>query len=199
MIEVGNIVPFRHPFSHSVQLATLIGLVLGDGNIHAFPRTEKLTITLGLDKPALIQFSTKLVNFVFKKEAVVLRHSDAKAVRITLYQKQISGRLGIPSGKRRYSTVGIPEWTFESNEYLVGCLKGLFEAEGSLSVHLPTCTYNFAFSNMNTKLLDDVYISLIKLGFHPERRSNAIRLRRRDEVKCYEQLIRFRRYDCGIC
>ena len=195
MIQKGEIIPNRPPLIKSSHLALLTGLILGDGNIHRFPRTEKLTITLGLDKPNLILFTETLVEEIFKKKPKTLKHNTGNAVRIYIYQKQISERLEIPSGNRRYSTTGIPRWTWKSKEYLISCLRGLFEAEGSLSIHLPTYTYNFAFSNRNIKLLDDVRKALVKLGFHPEIRPDAIRLRRKEEVKYFKNLINFRRYD----
>lgn len=198
LIQSGDIVTSYSPLPHSVKLAILIGLVLGDGNIHEFPRTDKLTITLGLDKLELIEFTRSLVFFIFEKKPAVLKYSTAKAVRITLYQKQISERMGIPTGNRKHSTTGIPEWVWRSNEYLVGCLKGLFEAEASLCVHLPTSTHNFSFHNKNKTLLQNVSRALKILGLNPEIRPYAIRLRKKDEVKYFEKLIQFRSY-CGIC
>jgi len=118
-------------------------------------------------------------------------------VKITLYQKNISERLDVPIGNRRYSKKGLPQWVWEAENYLVACLRGLFEAEGSLSVHLPTYTYNFSFSNRNEKLLKDVQDSLIKLGFNPETRLYAIRLRKKNEVKYFRKLINFRNYSAG--
>jgi hypothetical protein len=77
---------------------------------------------------------------------------------------------------------------------LVRFLRGLFEAEGSLSIHLPTCTYNFAFSNTNQYLLKIVEIGLKRLEFHPEVRHNAIRIRRKAEVEELKNLLHFRQY-----
>ncbi len=42
------------PFEKNYDLAVLTGLTLGDGNIHQFPRTQKLTLTFGLDKPFVV-------------------------------------------------------------------------------------------------------------------------------------------------
>lgn len=68
----------------------------------------------------------------------------------------------------------------------------MFEAEGSLSIHLPTCTYNFQFKNSNQSLLKTVADSLIYLGYHPEIRENAVRLRKKIEVELFKSQIRFR-------
>ena len=194
MVRDGKILANPLPLIRDNTTATLIGLVLGDGNIHKFPRTEKLTITLGTDKPDLITFAERLTEQVFSKNPVTLKHGLSKAVRITLYQKNISERMEIPNGKRRYSMTGIPQWIWESDNYLIPCLKGLYEAEASYCIHLPSCTYNFSFHNRNPKLLSDVSKALQSLGYHPEVRSYAIRLRRKDEVKSFKALINFRIY-----
>ena len=185
------------PFEKNEYLALLIGLILGDGHIHKFPRTEGLTVALGTDKPKLIDLTIFLIEKVFDKKPSIYKPRDKNVLKITIYQKEISKRLKIPAGNRRYSEVGIPLWVWRSKKFLVYCLKGLYEAEGSLSIHLPTYTYNFAFSNRNQKLLDDVRKALVLLGFHPEVRIDAIRLRRKDEVKYFEKLISFRKYDAG--
>ena len=89
----------------------------------------------------------------------------------------------------------LPGWIRSDRAYLIACLKGLFEAEGSYSVHAPTYTYNLSFSNRNPALLDEVRWALGSLGFHPERRSYAVRLRRKREALRLIELIDFRRYN----
>ena len=71
---------------------------------------------------------------------------------------------------------------------------GLFEAEGYLSIHLLTCTYNFAFVNLNQHLLRIVENTLRRLEFHPEVRDNA-RIREKAEVGYLKELLHFREYD----
>lgn len=183
------------PFQKNERLATLVGLTLGDGHIHKFPRTEKLTIVLGTDKPKLITYVEKMMEDVFVKKPKTHKRKDSNCVSVYIYQKQISERLNIPAGSRRYSKTGMPKWIWQQKRYLLSCLKGLFEADGSLCIHLPTYTYNFEFSNRNKKLLDDVCKGLITFGFHPEIRPFAIRLRKKKEVKSFKELINFREYN----
>ena len=91
--------------------------------------------------------------------------------------------------------VHLPEWIWSERRYLIACLKGLFEAEGSYSVHAPTYTYNLSFSNRNRALLDEVERALTFMGFHPERRSYAVRLRKKQEAVRFIEIIRFRSYN----
>ena len=194
MKKLGVIRSTYPSFNKSGELAFLIGMVLGDGNIGKFPRTERLLIALNTNYPLLINYVTYIMTKFFEKDATVQKVKNSNCARIWVYQKQISQRLQIPSGNKRWIISGIPNWVWRSRKYIIECLKGLFEAEGSLSIHLPTCTYNFAFSNKNQKLLDDVEKALKILGFNPEIRSDRIGLRKRGEVFAFKNLIRFREY-----
>jgi hypothetical protein len=59
---------------------------------------------------------------------------------------------------------------------------------------LPTYTYNFSFDNNNPSLLSEVEKGLRQLGFSPEVRPYAVRLRKKKEVLNFEKLISFRSY-----
>lgn len=175
-------------------LAFLIGITLGDGHIDHFPRTERLVITLGIDKPLLISFTNSVIEKVFHRQATIYYPKGENAIRLVMYERNISQRLRIPYGDRAKLTLSTPVWIKRKKAFLLSYLRGLYEAEASLNVHLPTCTYNFAFSNTNSSLLQNVEQSLISLGLNPEIRSNAIRLRRKNEVKYFAELIKFRQY-----
>src|SRR4030042_2628936 len=191
-----GIIPSSYPpLRKDENLACLIGLILGDGNIEKFPRTEKLTLALGTDKPALIDFSIRLIEAIFNKKPSIIKPKNVKMKRVYFYQKYISKRLHVPSGSRKHSKIKIPIWIRRSRKYLLAYLRGLYESEGSLSIHLPTYTYNFSFNNSNQSLLNNVKVSLLELGFHPEERSKEIRLRRKDEVKYFKNIINFRVYN----
>lgn len=189
-------IPSTHiPLKKTEQLAFLIGMALGDGHIHRFPRSEQLDIVLGTDKPLLWQHVAKVVQNVFGKEPRVRRRKQAACVDVSLYQTRLSERLGIPAGDRGKLKVRLPEWIRYEQRFLIACLKGLFEAEGFYSIHEPTYTHNLGFSNRNSTLLDEVEWALTSLGFHPERRSYAVRLRRKQEAARFVELICFRSYN----
>jgi len=193
--EEGRI-PSIYPFLlKNAELAFLTGLILGDGHIERFPRTELLQITLGTDKPSLWQYTSKIIQNTFHKEPIIHKRKSSNCLDIKFYQKFLSKRLGIPPGNRGRARIQLPEWICGNDGYLIACLRGLFEAEGSLSIHKPTYTYNFQFSNRNINLLNEVENALIKLGFHPERRINAVRLRKKKEIFKFKKLITFRKYN----
>lgn len=182
------------PFKKDTKLAFLYGLALGDGNLHKFPRTEYLRIALGTDKPLLIAYTKNIIHQVISKSPTVHTSKTSACSYVTVYQKYLSKRLDIPLGARKTLPIRFPSWIWEDQLLLLSCLKGLFEAEASLSVHIPTYTYNFAFSNVNQSLLNEVEKALKKLEMHPERRINAVRLRRKKEVEEFSKLISFRKY-----
>lgn len=189
-----GLIPSYFSFEKDNRLAFLIGLILGDGHIHKFPRTERLEIALGTDKPKLIKYALKILEEVFKSKFKIYQPIGVKMVKIYLYQKKISRRLQIPTGNRLTQEIIVPKWIVNNRDKLIAFLKGLYEAEASLCIHLPTCTYNFCFHNKNKSLLRFVANSLEGLGLYPEIRSNAIRLRKKNEVKYFSNLIKFRQY-----
>ncbi|MBI2677118.1 MAG: hypothetical protein HYX21_04210 [Candidatus Yanofskybacteria bacterium] len=188
-------IPASYPeFKKDKNLAFLIGMTLGDGNIYKFPRTENLRIALASKYPKLVAFTANVIKKVFSKTPTVRKIKNSRCFTVGIYQNNISSRLGIPTGERSRLNFNIPSWISENKIFLTNFLRGLFEAEGSLSVHLPTCTYNFSFANRNKSLLKIVEKSLKLLGYHPEIRSVAVRLRRKVEVENFKQLISFRVY-----
>lgn len=192
--KAGKISNSCTPLVKDEYLSFLTGIILGDGNLQKFPRTELLRITLGTDKPLLWQYTKLVVKKVFNKNPSCLKRTNSNCLDLVLYQKNLSKRLNIVKGARKLKIIKIPAWIKKNKEFLLQLLKGLFEAEGSLSIHLKTCTYNFSFTNKNVSLLDFMEKELKKLNFHPERRPFAVRLRRKKEVAQFKQLINFRQY-----
>lgn len=194
MKNLGKI-PNDYPsLSLSQELAEYIGVVLGDGHIERFSRTERIIICGNANNPGFIRHYSDLTKKLFNKKPVVKRSSKANVIRISLYQKEISSRLGIPSGNRKYLDFKVPEWIWKEELFVTGFLRGLFEAEGSLSIHIPSCTYNFQFSNRNQSLLNAVIKGLQVLGYHPEIRKIYVRLRKKREVEDFRERINFRKY-----
>jgi hypothetical protein len=192
--QEGLIPKVDEPLTRNLNLAFLIGITLGDGNIGKMARTECLKITLGTDKPKLWKYTAKVVEMVFNKKPNIHKRKNYNCVDIRIYQKNLSKRLGIPSGARRDKPIKLPKWIWNNETYLKQAVKGLFEAEGSFSIHKKTYTYTLSFSNVNVTLLDEVQMALTCFGFHPERRSNAVRLRKKTETFKFINLIRFRKY-----
>lgn len=180
---------------HDGDLAELFGVVLGDGSITKFARTESLRIVGSSNNIGFTKRYATLVERVFRKVPHVAKRNDSNAINITLYQKNISIRLGIPTGAKGTLHDVLPLWIRAQRAYTIRYLRGLYEAEGSYSVHEPTYTHKFIFTNTNPHLLDAVFTLISALGFHPHRSKNKIQISRREEVQKAKNLLKFRCYD----
>ncbi len=194
MRALGKIPSSYPPLQQSQLLAEYIGIVLGDGNISKFPRTQRLIISANSNNKGFIKRYTWLTHTLFQKKPAVKKVKGKNCTRISLYQKRISERLSIPTGNRQDKTIKIPSWIWQEEKYITAFLRGLFEAEGSLSIHKPTCTYNFQFANTNKSLLEATEKGLRMLGYNPEVRKKSVRLRKKLEVAKFRELIKFREY-----
>lgn len=181
-------------FKKDGDLAELIGVVLGDGHIGLFPRTESLRIVGNAFNTGFIKRYARLVEKIFDQKPYVKKRNDSNAVDIRIYQKYISGRLGIPSGSRKDHTYCVPAWLLANREYVVRYLRGLYEAEGCFSVHRPTHTHKFIFANRNQSMLRTVHELWERLGFHPHVTTYNVQISKKEEVYRAKELIRFRKY-----
>jgi hypothetical protein len=177
------------------ELAELTGVVLGDGNIEKFPRTERLLIFSNARNKGFVRRYATIVEKLFLKSPYVKKVSQSECIRISLYQKEICRRLAIPAGARKDIQIRVPRWILKNSDFVLSYLRGLYEAEGSFCVHKQTCTYKFLFSNRNVSLLNIVYRLMKKVGFHPHRSAYQVQMSRKDEVYEAVRLLRFREYE----
>jgi hypothetical protein len=175
--------------------AELIGVIWGDGNIYQHKRTQGLKIASNSNNKGFIKRYCCLVEKTFNKVPSTYAFKKSYCTHIVLYEKKISERLGIPTGNRNNIKNRIPNWVNKNDGYIIRLLRGLYEAEGSFSVHKPTYTYKFEFSNKNDSLLSIVYNSLKRLGFHPHESKYKVQISRKSEVYTCKELIKFRKYD----
>jgi len=176
------------------DLAEVIGVMLGDGHIEKCPRTERLLIFSNSNNKGFVERYAGLVQKLFKKKPYVYKQSTQNCIRISLYEKKVSERLGIPTGSRKDISITVPSWIEKKESYIIRYLRGLYEAEGSYSIHKPTYTYKFVFSNTNQSLLKNVSKLLTVLGFSPHSDSLRVQISKKDEVLKAVKLLRFRQY-----
>lgn len=176
------------------DLAELIGVILGDGNITRFARTEGLRVVGNWENQGFIKRYAKLTERVFGKKPHVGKRSYSNAANITLYECHISRRLGIPTGAKGTLKDVLPKWISRDRALVIRYLRGLYEAEGSYSVHEATYTHKFLFANTNPSLLQTVFTLVQSLGFHPHASPRQIQLSRKQEVQKLKNLLQFRCY-----
>jgi len=188
-------IPAEYPeLKKNGDLAELIGVILGDGHIRKFPRTEELSIFSNSNNASFIKRYVGLTQKTFHRKPATTKHGKTNCVRIRLYQKLIQSRLAIPYSPRGHRWIQVPDWILNDRRYVVRYLRGLYEAEGCHCVHEKTSTYKVFFTNRNVSMLRNVYMLVKGLGYHPHRSKYQVQLSRKEEVNRFLELIRFRKY-----
>lgn len=182
------------PLKKDGNLAELIGVVLGDGHICSYPRTEELRIISNSNNSGFITRYAKIIEKVFNKKPYIRNSNQNNSTRIGLYEKHISDRMKISNGARKYLRIKIPGWILRNRKFVVRYLRGLYEAEGSFCIHKPTYTYKFLFANTNETMLNNVYFLMKKIGFHPHKSTNQIQISKKQEVFSAVKVLEFRKY-----
>jgi hypothetical protein len=193
-IESGKIKSNYKSFEKDGDLAELIGVILGDGNLSIFPRTERLLIFSNSNNKGFINRYARLVEKIFEKRPAVKNLVTSKCTRISIYEKHICKRLGMSSGSKSKKHFTVPRWILKERNFVLRYLRGLYEAEGNFSMHKPTCTYKMFFSNSNISLERIVYRLVKGLGFHPNLSGQKVQISRKKEVYDFIRLISFRKY-----
>ena len=190
-----GIIPSNYPkLDKNGNLAELIGLILGDGHICKHKRTESLRISLNSNNQGLVKRIAFLIEDIFCKKPHVGKKSYSDCATVTIYQKFLSKRLRIPAGSKKDIIHKIPSWILLKKECKIRFLRGLYEADGSHCIHLPTYTHKFIFKNCNDSLLEIVYNLLVQLGFNPHVSKYTVQISKKDEVKAAVELLEFRKY-----
>jgi hypothetical protein len=182
------------PLKKDGDLAELIGVILGDGHICSYSRTEELRIISNSNNSGFIKRYAKIIEKVFSKKPYIRNSNQSNSTRIGLYEKHISERIKIPIGARKNLKIEVPNWILKNRKYIVRYLRGLYEAEGSFSVHKPTYTHKFLFANRNEAMLNNVYNLMNVIGFHPHRSTNQVQISKKEEVYEAMKILEFRKY-----
>lgn len=168
---------------HSENLAELIGITLGDGNIFAFRRCQRLTISCNGSYKAYTKHIKDLVRDVFDKEPSILKRSKANCHDVCLYMQDIDRTLDVPIGNKIKNKVIIPAWIFSRKQYLKRCLKGLFETDGCYGFSKKFHIEYMEFCNKSESLRQSAYKALTSLGYSPQIGNKYVRLARKDQVR----------------
>ena len=194
MKKTGKIKSVYPELKKDGNTAELMGAVLGDGHLQKFPRTERLLIFSNSNNHGFVKRYGQLVKNIFGKQPHVSKQKDKNCTRISIYEKKIQERLGVPYSPRKNLKIAVPRWILAKDEYVVRYLRGLYEAEGSVSHHPKTYTHKFEFANVNQSMLANVYRLMSRLGFHPHRDRKKVQISRKEEVANAIKLLEFRKY-----
>ena len=118
------------------DVAELVGIILGDGNIYVDKSKGhyQLRITGDLIKDKEYhEYISHLFFKIFNKKIKTKIYPDRRV--LYFYSKEIINTLlyfGLVSGSKLGDNVCVPEWIFSKKEYVISCLRGLMDTDGTV-------------------------------------------------------------------
>ena len=159
---------------NSNKLAEIVGVILGDGGM----TYNQLRITLNSEKD--FDYAIYVGNVLGKLFGVRVgkfKRKDSKCIVLYISGVNIIKCLcnsGLSLGNKVKLQVGVPEWISKNLTYSRWCLRGLMDTDGGVFLDKYTvngkqyCYKKVCFTNKSMPLIDFVYKTLIKFGFHPQ-------------------------------
>ena len=176
----GNIKVINIP-AKDERLAELVGIILGDGNIHFYQKSRDIShYSLRIagnyikDYEYLTKYVANLCEDLFLIKVKFYKQPKTNCLYILLQGRLVIDfliNIGLKSGNKIKSQVTIPKWIWENDNYLKFCVRGLIDTDGciyEMTPHWPGL-FQLNFENRNFTLLKDTRNALIKLGYSPSK------------------------------
>jgi len=188
---------FYYP-NRSVQLAELMGIILGDGGLTPY----QLKITLNKEtEPDYINYVCNLMQKLFHEvpKKYYFRGTAEKTCNICfsgagLVEYLVS--LGLKVGNKVSNQVSVPLWISSHKDYSDACLMGLIDTDGCIYIHrhgnrgVQLINLGLNYTSHSKPLLDFVSRQLSILGFTPKQRTFSVWLYRESEVIKYMETVK---------
>ena len=174
---------------YSEQLAELVGILIGDGGITEFQ--TKVSLGLKTDEEYSL-YVRNLIEILFRLNASLIVLKDHSTLEVIVSSKNLVvflNNLGLPIGNKIKQEIDIPDWIKKNREFSKKCIRGIFDTDGCVYIDKHQrkdhsySSINVAITSASPKLLDSIYLILLKDGFNPTKSSyRSIRLRKSQEV-----------------
>lgn len=117
------------------DLAELIGIMLGDGNLYVTDKSYQIRIAGHItdDKPYLLEWVKPLIQRIFDVRIHEKYVPKKNVMYLCINSKQVAEIIikhGFPAGRKNKNNVEIPKWIFENKEFLKRCVRGLIDTDG---------------------------------------------------------------------
>jgi intein/homing endonuclease len=154
----------------SIILAEMVGIILGDGNLWEKEGGYYYVRICGdsiKDKDYLINYVCPLFKKLFGVSPNIIKHKTHNELFLSKGNKDIIFTLkkfGLKTGDKIKNDVGIPDWVFDSKDYLKACIRGLVDTDGSVC---PITGRNYSyiwFSSNIPRLRSDFSKAMALLG-----------------------------------
>ncbi len=186
------------------DLAEAVGIILGDGHISEFIRGKKIRnyfIKIAGNTYTDLDYLKRYIPLLFKKlfeeQGKIFISKKKNEGYFTLYGKnyvEFFKSLGLGTGNKKTNNQSIPKWIKEDDKLLKKCLRGLIDTDGSVHIiSKNNRNIRISYTSYIPRLLDDVRVSLIKLGFTPSKiiSERQIFISKQEEIKKYSNEIGF--------
>jgi intein/homing endonuclease len=201
----GNINKINFP-EDSKELAEFYGIMLGDGNSYkrSFYNSKKDkcgTYSIKIvgdsvkDKDYLFNHVKPLIDNLFVINSKLGKFNSSNAIFVQANGVQLVNFLenkGFKPGNKITNQLRIPEWITSKDNFLISCIRGLYDTDGSVYKITNQNSYQICFTNHNIPLLKDVRDSLLKLGINCSNISKYdVYITKKSELRKFLKLIGF--------
>ncbi|MBS3104639.1 hypothetical protein J4234_00105 [Candidatus Woesearchaeota archaeon] len=151
---------------YSKELAELIGIILGDGEI-----MKDGTLRVSFDPKKDLNFHYRRTFFLVESLLSNKLHYESYkrfAFYNTAFVRFLNQDCELKSGNKSKNNWEIPKWCFSNEEYLKSAIRGIFDTDGYIGYNSGTVEIMFGrFSKGSTNLIRDIKEGLEKLDFKP--------------------------------
>ncbi len=116
-------------------LAYVIGVGIGDGNLsNPNKRATRLRISCDTKYQELIRKIQGSIREILPNNKVSIVNRNKNCIDISCYSNMWEGWLGWSAGggPKLDQKVRVPSWIMKKEEFIIPCLRGLFETDGSV-------------------------------------------------------------------
>lgn len=154
------------------ELAELIGIIIGDGNIYYNRRLRKYYFEItghpNLDREYFSYISNLIYNLLDKKPSITIRD---RGLRLRIYSKEfvefLIKDLEMPYGRIKGEIIKIPK-KIKTWDLIKPCLRGIVDTDGSVFVAKKSRAPNYPSIEITTAsiiLANQIRNKLLKKGF----------------------------------
>ena len=186
------------------DLAEVFGIILGDGHVQKYIRGKKVRryslIIAGnsdTDKDFISSYIPSIFEKVFNLKGSLFFSRDENSAYYKVYGREVVEFVvsnGILPGNKKINNQGIPDWIKKDKSFLLRCIKGLIDTDGSIHlISKKNRNLRINYTSYIPNLLTDVREGLIILGFSPSKiiKERQIFLTSKNDVNRYVKEIGF--------
>jgi len=203
--SVGRTKEIKEP-ENCEELAEFYGAMLGDGNSHRTKYYEsrnkkrgvyviRITGDSRLDKKYHLEYLKPMIEELFNVKVRVRIYTNKNVMFIEAHGIKLVEFLekkGFPPGNKIKNQLEIPRWIKNNKKYLISCIRGLYDTDGSVYKLTNQNSHQICFTNVNKVLMNDVRNSLLRLGINCSKISNKdIYITKKSELRKFLKLIGF--------